>query len=71
VGCPAGGIGFSGYLGTAELYDARAGSWTATVSMTSPRRFHTATLLPDGQVLVVGGYDGNWPRPMTSELYTP
>ncbi|WNG57260.1 hypothetical protein F0U59_22675 [Archangium gephyra] len=41
--------------------------WTSTGSMASPRRRHTATLLPGGKVLVVGGEGGG----MSAELYTP
>ena len=44
------------YVGTAERYDPAAGTWTAIASLVSARYGHTATLLPDGSVLVVGGW---------------
>ena len=55
---------------TAELYDPDTGTWTATAAMAVPRYAFTATLLPDGHVLVAGGSTGTIPT-ADAELYDP
>jgi hypothetical protein len=52
---------------TAEIYDPSTGSFSGTGSMAAARTFHTATLLPNGTVLVVGGGNEN----STAEVYDP
>lgn len=59
------------YGATAEIYDPGTGRWTATASMGKARAGHTATLLPDGRVLVVGGSIGDDATGRSAELYDP
>ena len=59
-----------------ELYNPATGRWTATCRMTTARASHTATLLPNGEVLVSGGVSNGsspWAPSCTSsaELYNP
>ena len=42
---------------TAELYDPGDGKWELTASMHEGRALATATLLPNGQALVAGGFN--------------
>jgi hypothetical protein len=59
-------------LASAELYDPRTGTWANTGSMAQARWSHTATLLPDGRVLVAGGTSGNaTPSLSSAELFNP
>jgi len=47
------------------------GAWTPTGSMQAARASHTATLLPNGLVLVAGGTGANGGALASSELYNP
>ena len=51
----AGGFDTNGPLASVEIYDPTNGVWTPTSSLQTPRGSHTATLLPNGKVLVAGG----------------
>ena len=57
------------YMASAELYDPATGTWSKTGSMATPRYGHTATLLPNGKVLVAGGKRDTYMA--SAELYDP
>ncbi|MCA1815693.1 MAG: hypothetical protein LC746_04670, partial [Acidobacteria bacterium] len=62
--CPA--------LNSAELYDPASGAWSLTGNLNFARYNHTATLLPDGTVLVAGFFSfGSFEAVATAELYDP
>ena len=50
---------------------ARMGTVTVASSMLEPRSGHTATLLPDGKVLITGGMRRNQDFYKSAELYDP
>ncbi len=53
-----------------ELYDPITNNWTPVAPMNTPRATHSATLLSDGRVLVVGGSDGAGVL-SSAEIYDP
>ncbi|MEW6660561.1 MAG: kelch repeat-containing protein [Thermodesulfobacteriota bacterium] len=50
---------------------AASGAWSSAGSMNVARYSHTATLLPNGQVLVAGGGEGISTRFNSAELFNP
>ena len=53
---------------TAEIYHPATNSWRTVPSMAAARVGHTAVLLPSGEVLVAGSYDGTTSL-ATSEIF--
>jgi N-acetylneuraminic acid mutarotase len=55
-----------------EVYDPVSNTWTVvpTDSRFTARQYHTATLMPNGQVLVAGGLNANSPTAAAS-IYNP
>jgi hypothetical protein len=58
-------------LSTAEIYDPAANSFSVTGSMSIPRYWHTANLLANGEVLVLGGFTDNGAAASSAEVYDP
>ncbi len=63
--------GFRSQLASAEIYDPSTGAFSATGSMSTPREGHTATMLRDGRVLVVGGSPNGIQTTGSAEIYDP
>ena len=59
------------YFSSAELYDPATGTWTATGALNTTHSSHTATLLPNGKVLLTGSDTGYGSGGSSAELYDP
>lgn len=69
-GSPAGGASGGGAVAGGAAGGVAHDVWSVGAPMSTPREGHTATLLLNGRVLVVGGHDGNASLG-TSEIYDP
>ncbi len=58
--------GYAVPVATAELYDPKTQTFTPTADMTTARSGHTATVLPNGNILIAGGMFLD-----SAELYDP
>jgi hypothetical protein len=71
----AGGIAGSGGAyspyRTAELYDQHSGTFQSVAEMSIGRSGHTATLLKNGKVLIVGGWTGRYDPRGSAEIFDP
>ena len=71
--------GDSSILSSAEIYDPVTGTFAPTGNLTRARTEHTATLLPDGRVLIAGGFGPRESTPgcppscqlTSAEIYDP
>lgn len=63
-------------LADCERYDPERGNWYSVGKLQEARRYHTASVLHDGRVLVVGGvehdlYSGGYVNLQSTEVYHP
>ncbi|MFN8514451.1 MAG: kelch repeat-containing protein [Thermomicrobiales bacterium] len=66
----ASGAASEAITATVERYDPSSDRWSFAASLGVPRGDHTATLLRDGRVLVVGGFGGQMAH-ASAEVYDP
>ena len=58
-------------IAACEIYTPATGTVSQTANLNHRRADHTATQLPDGTVLMIGGYEGASTLNTVAELYTP
>ena len=67
----AGVLSYPGVLSSTEIYDATTGRWLEVGMLNEGRSLHTATVLGDGTVLVVGGYTDGYLTLSSAEIFGP
>jgi hypothetical protein len=67
----AGSGGESNPYRSVELYDPSSGTFESVAEMSIGRSGHTATLLKNGKVLIVGGWTGRYDLRSSAEIYDP
>jgi hypothetical protein len=61
-----------GDVGDTEYYDPATAKWTISGTRAEPRQSYSAAVLPTGQVLAVGGFEGRIPAFLAAAtLYVP
>ncbi len=71
-GCTLPGCGGFERARASEIYDPPTSRFRSGPSMTAPRAGHSATLLADGRVLLIGGYPGEGlPAVSSAEVFDP
>ena len=58
-------------LGLVELWDPVSGGFERAGTLAEPRTMHTATVLPDGDILLIGGTDRNGSLLADAETWSP
>jgi N-acetylneuraminic acid mutarotase len=59
------------YLSSTEIFNPDNNTWSPGPAMSIARRYHTATRLPNGKVLITGGETADQVRTNTTALYDP
>jgi hypothetical protein len=54
-----------------EQYSPSSGTWTSLTALPSARRLHTTTLLSDGRLFILGGYDSAGAATNSCWLFNP
>ena len=70
-GCDSNGDYITSDAASSELYNPTTGTFVSSGNLNTARDTHTATLLNNGQVLIVGGFDSNSNVLSSAELYDP
>ncbi|MDQ2997562.1 MAG: hypothetical protein M3R61_10965, partial [Chloroflexota bacterium] len=70
-GSPYPAPGFPSLLPSTEVYSSTTNTWATGAPMSTPRWDHTATLLPDGRVIMIGGYSWYGQVQASVEIFDP